>query len=305
MVPELRLIRYFVAIAECGTLTQAGEVLHVSQPSLSQALKHLEAQLGVPLVHRDGRTLRLTAAGEILERRGRALLRDAEELAEDVRGRGLELEGRLRLGVSPTARYGPARSLIEASAAENPAVMLYTAEDTTGALLRKVASGQLDLAVTFCAGRPPEGVELLRLLDEPCVVHLPADHRLADRSSLSVCDLADEVILVAASDDSSGFTRTVLGAFEAMGIEPRTAVDPYPDLGLKAVRDGRGVVLYPRSAFSAQVAGSRFIPIVPELTMPFDLAWRPADADRAIRATVGAARTISRPDAPPIDRDGR
>src|SRR5690242_13298798 len=103
MTPELRLIRYFVTVAEEGNVTRAARRLHIAQPSLSAALRQLETQLGVPLLRRDGRQLTLTPAGELLRRRGRVLLDDAEDLVAAVRGAAVGR--RLRLGVSPTARY--------------------------------------------------------------------------------------------------------------------------------------------------------------------------------------------------------
>ena len=66
MAPELRLIRYFVAVAQEGNVTRAAERLHVAQPSLSAAVRQLEAQLGVDLLERTGRGVALTPAGELL-----------------------------------------------------------------------------------------------------------------------------------------------------------------------------------------------------------------------------------------------
>src|SRR4051794_18869312 len=179
MTPELRLIRYFAAVAETGNVTRAAERLHIAQPSLSAAIKQLEAQLGVELLARHGRRVSITPAGELLLRRGRELLEHADAVADEVRRHGAAAPGRLRIGLSPTARYGMGPRLLAACATQVPAVMLYTSEDTTGALLRDVAAGRLDLAVTFCAPEPPpNGIDLLPLHDEPAVVHLRADHPL-------------------------------------------------------------------------------------------------------------------------------
>jgi DNA-binding transcriptional LysR family regulator len=179
MVPELRLLRYFVAVADEGTVTRAAERLHLSQPALSAAVKQLEGQLGVELLDRVGRGVALTPAGELLARRGRALIETAEAMVAEVQSRGSAPAARLRLGLSPTARYGIGPELLAAAASAAPAVMLYTSEDTTGALLRDVAHGRLDLAVVFCAPAAPEGVELLALREEAAVVHVRADHPLA------------------------------------------------------------------------------------------------------------------------------
>ncbi len=289
MTPELRLIRYFVAVADAGTITRAAEALHLSQPSLSTAMKTLESQLGVPLLERTGRNVTLTPAGELLALRGRELLAAADELADAVRDRGSGGATRLRVGVTPTARFGVTPRLLAACTAAMPAVMLYTSEDTTGALLRDVARGRLDLAVTFCAEDAPEGVTLTPLHDEPAVVHLPAAHPLAARREVGLEDLAEETILVASGADSRGFSGRVLRAFAAVGLQPRTLADPYPDLGLQAVREGLGVVVYPRSAFPPELDGSAFVALTPVLTMPFQLAWRPDGAAPAVRAVVEVA----------------
>jgi DNA-binding transcriptional LysR family regulator len=292
-VPELRLVRYWVAVAEERNITRAAERLHISQPALSAAIKQLEAQLGVALLDRSDRVLGVTPAGELLADEGRGLLASAERVAALVRDRDRSAVGRLRIGLTPTARYGLGPELLAACADRAPGVMLYPAEDTTGALLRDVAAGRLDLAVTFCAPEPPPaGVELALVRDEPAVVHLPAGHPLAPREALSLGDLASETILVAASRESGGFTGRVLTAFADAGVTPRTAVDPYPDLGLQAVREGVGIVVYVRSAYPPGLEGSVFVALAPPVTLPFHLAWRSGARGRALDAVLAAARAL-------------
>ena len=293
MTPELRLIRYFVAVAQEGNVTRAAERLHISQPSLSAAIKRLERQLGVELLARDGRRITVTPAGDVLRDRGRELLAHAEIIVDAVTHRDRAATGRLRLGLSPTARYGIAPELLAACAASAPAVMIYTAEDTTGALLRDVARGRLDMAITFCA--PPEvaGVEQIVVREEHAVVHLPADHPLASRPRLTLSELAEETILVAASRDSVGFSDRILHAFTALGIAPRTRADPYPDLGLQAVRERLGVVIYARSAFPAKLAGSAFVPLEPPLALPFQLAVREGPTSAPVDAVRAVARALA------------
>jgi DNA-binding transcriptional LysR family regulator len=294
MNPELRLIRYFVAVGEEGNITRAAERLHISQPSLSAALKQLERQLGVELLERRGRGIALTAAGTLLLERGRGLVEHADGVVAEIRARGDAPAGRLRLGLSPTARYGIVPGLLAVCASEAPAAMIYTSEETTGALLRDVSQGRLDLAVTFCVeSQVPDGVELLLLRDEPAVVHVPSDHRLAGRPTVALADLADETILVASSAESSGFTQRVLAAFDAAGITPRTRSDPYPDLGLQAVREGVGVVVYARCAFPPTLAGSAFVPLDPAVRLPFHLGWRARPQTAALQAVLHAARELA------------
>jgi len=292
MTPELRLIRYFVTVAEEGNVTRAAERLHISQPSLSAAIQQLEAQLRVELLVRAGRRVEITPAGELLRERGRELLEQADAVVDAVRDRHDAGASRLSVGLSPTARYGIAQRLLVACTTQIPAVMLYTLENTTGALLRDIARGRLDLAITFCAPDPPSGVEMVLLRDEAAVAHLPSQHRLARRAQLTLEDLRDETILVAATDESHGFSRRVLSAFATAGMTPHTLADPYPDLGLQAVREGLGIVIYPRSAFPAELAGSAFIPLIPPVRMPFHLAYRAPPKTAAVRSVLQVARTL-------------
>jgi DNA-binding transcriptional LysR family regulator len=120
MTPDLRLVRYFVAVAREGNVTRAAELLHISQPSLSAAVKQLEQQLGVALLERSGRRIALTAAGELLLRRGKELLEHADAVADEVSQRDSATAGRLRLGLTPTARYGVGPELLAACARNAP-----------------------------------------------------------------------------------------------------------------------------------------------------------------------------------------
>ena len=292
MQPELRLVRYFVAVAEERNITRAAERLHISQPALSAAVRQLEQQLGVALLDRSDRVLGVTPAGELLLVEGRALLASADRVFDAVRARDAAVVGRLRIGLTPTARYGLGPALLSACASHASGVMLYPQEDATGALLRDVRNGRLDLAVLFCA---PEGEPWV---EEPAVVHLRSDHALASRSSLALEELAGETFLVAESADSGGFTARVLELCSARGFTPVTRPDPYPDLGLQAVREGLGVVVYVRGAFPSEVPGSVFVPVEPVVTFPFSLAWRSGTRSAALDAVLGVARSMRSEEVP-------
>ena len=291
MQPELRLVRYWVAVAEEGNITRAAERLHISQPALSSAIKQLEQQLGVALLDRSGRVVAVTDAGAVLLEQGRELLGHADRVVEAVRARDAAAVGRLRIGMSPTARYGVGPALLAACADRAPGVMLYPAEDTTGALLRDVRGGRLDLAVLFCA-TGAEGMELRALRDEPAIVHMRDDHPLAGRASVGLEELAEETFLVADSVESGGFTDRVLEMCRVRGFEPKTRPDPYPDLGLQAVREGLGMVIYVRSAFPPEVTGSAFVPVKPLETFPFTLAWKAGVRSSAISAVLAAIDAV-------------
>jgi DNA-binding transcriptional LysR family regulator len=111
-------------------------------------------------------------------------------------------------------------------------------------------------------------------------------------------DLAEETILVGATEDSRGFSDRVLSAFRATGVVPRTLADPYPDLGLQAVREGLGIVIYPRSAFPQDLDRSAFVALAPPLEMRFHLAYRAPPAGAALRSVLDVARRLERSPRP-------
>ncbi len=291
MNPELRHVRYFLAVADELNFTRAAERLHIAQPPLSAAIRQLEEQLGVSLFDRTSRQVVLTPAGRLLVELGRDLLDRADGVFAEVRAVERAPTGRLRVGISPTARFGLAPLVLAACASRVPGVMLYPREDATGALLHDLRAGRLDLVLGFCA--PPDAaLERERLRDAPAVVHVRSGHPLARRASVSLAELRDDPVIVSGGPDSPGYTQAVLGLFRQAGLEPRTVPDPYPDLGLQAVREGIGVVVYARSAFAEEVEGSAFVPIEPRATLPFDLLWRPGRRTGALDAVLRVCREV-------------
>ena len=303
--PELRLVRYWVAVAEEGNITRAAARLHLSQPALEHGDPELESQLGVALLDRSDRVLRVTPAGSLLLEEGRALLREADRVFAAVASLDRSVVGRLRIGLTPTARYGLGPALLAACAERAPGVMLYPAEDATGALLRDVRSGRLDLAVLFCVAGAVDGVVVEPLASEPAVVHVPSDHR----AGLAVVGGAGGARGGDAAGRGERGERRVHGAGggdvpRAPGSSRNVRPDPYPDLGLQAVREGLGVVVYVRGAFPAEVPGSAFVPVSGDVGFPFALAWREGPRSGALDAVLVAIRERSGPgtDEFPISR---
>lgn len=294
---DLRLVRYFVAVAEEANFTRAAGRLGIAQPPLSAAIAQLENQLGTRLLERTSRQVRLTAAGELLLQRGRDLLAQAQEVLAAVQAVEREPTGLLKVGFSPAARFGLVPPLLACWADAVPGVMVHTREDTTGALLRDVAQGRLDLALVFCAP-PAKGIEAELLRAEPVVLHVRDDHPLAARDHVAIGDLGDQVLLVAGGKDSPGYSAAVLELCREAGVEPVTLPDPYPDLGVQAVREGLGVLLYVACAFPADLRGSRLLPVEPRTTLPFHLVWREGVRSAALEALLAAARAaLSDPSA--------
>lgn len=146
---DLRQIRYFVGIVECGSLTRAAQEMNVAQPALSQHLKRLEEDLGQPLLLRTRRGVVPTEAGRILYERGRSLLGQMEVLREDLLTAQAEPRGQCSVGI-PTS-LGAVLSVPLAAAIRHafPQIRLRVVEGLSGHMAEWLRAGRLDLALIF------------------------------------------------------------------------------------------------------------------------------------------------------------
>ena len=183
---DLRVVRYFVAVAEHGHFGRAAAALHVTQPSLSRQVRRLERDLGTPLLDRTPQGSRLTDAGRAFLPHARSMLTSAARAATETRAaarpRRLVVGYTSGLIVTPAVREMRRRH----SDADIGARHLDWGE-ARAALL----DGTVD-AVVARLPFPTDGLAVTVLYDEPRVVVLPLDHRLAGKESVSVDDIADE-----------------------------------------------------------------------------------------------------------------
>ncbi|MFE4923926.1 LysR family transcriptional regulator [Streptomyces sp. NPDC056661] len=193
---ELRHLEYFVAVAEERHFTRAAERLLVSQSGLSASVRSLERELGARLFLRNTRNVELTDAGRALlaeAHRTLAGVRAAKEAVDAVQGL---LRGTLAVGseqcmlsaVDVPALLARFRSL-------HPGVEIQLRQAGSQALADDVATGQLDLAFVALCGKPPQGMSLLPLADEPMVLMCHPEHRLAAREQVEWEELNGEAFV--------------------------------------------------------------------------------------------------------------
>ncbi len=146
-LPTLRQLAYLVELSERLNFRVAAEAQFVTQSTLSSGLKELETLLGVQLVERDKRHVRLTAVGEDVVGRARELLAAATDLAEAARSAARPLSGPLRLGAIPTIAPYLLPNVLPALRRSYEELKLYLREDLTARLLERVRAGSLDVAL--------------------------------------------------------------------------------------------------------------------------------------------------------------
>lgn len=144
---DLRQLKYFTRIVELESLTAAAQSLHVAQPSLSQHLANLEAELGVRLLDRGARGVRATAAGRRLYEQAKSLLRQAAETAALVRQEAGEVAGHVKLGLPSSTSRRVAVPLLRELQRRHPAVTLEIVEGSTAYIAEMVQAHQVDLGV--------------------------------------------------------------------------------------------------------------------------------------------------------------
>ena len=233
---SLRQLLYFVTVAETGTITGAAEQLVISPSAVAAAVEKLEHALGVQLcVRRKAHGITLTAAGQDLLRRSRALLEQAGELAE-VGGAGQAVCGNLTVGCYHTLAPTCLPPLLSAFADEHPRVRTTFTEADQDSLQDGLERGELDVAVLYDM-QLRDGVASLELFRTRPHVLLPAGHPLAGAGAVRLRDLAAEPFVLLDSPPSSHDTFSV---FRQVGIEPQVR---FRARGLETVRAlvGRGL----------------------------------------------------------------
>jgi DNA-binding transcriptional LysR family regulator len=250
-VKQLRLL---TAAARGGSFAAAAEACHVTPPAVTMQMRQLEDDVGLPLFERDGRGLRLTAAGkEILAAAERidAILADC---AAGLAGLKSLAGGRVAVGVVSTAKYF-APQMLAAFARTHPGIdielVIGNREDTITAF----QSGRLDVAVM---GRPPEGVEVESALigDHPQVIIAPPEHPLAKRRAIPPRDIAGETLLM--REMGSG-TRLLAERFlEQHSIKPRIGMEIGSNETIKqAVIAGLGIAFISGHTIASEIQDGR------------------------------------------------
>ncbi len=202
-------LRQFLAIVETGGISAAARRLNLSQPTLSAGLAELERLVGAPLLMRDRKQIRLTAAGTRLLAHARTIEREfrlAETPAQDL----APLAAPLRLGVLASL---PGRALVQLARDMQGTRPLVLLEGSDADLRRRLGEGQLDAILTLLHGAPAEGA----VVEEGYAMLLPQGHALAGRTMVSALDLAADVMVARRSCEILGETSRF---FTAQGVRP-------------------------------------------------------------------------------------
>ena len=194
-VPELRLIRYFVAVAEELHFGRAAHRLRMAQPGLSQQIRSLELQLGVRLLERTSRQVRLTPAGTLLLAEGRRLLAQAERTADQVRRAGLGEVGRITVAAIGSATYDILPRLLREHRKRFPDVEVTLREMSTPAQVQALRNGEIDVGLLRVPA-DTTGLVVHTVREDRMALMIPEQHPLARKKRLTLRLLAAEPLIL-------------------------------------------------------------------------------------------------------------
>lgn len=192
---EMQQLRYVVAVARTGNFSRAAEQCHVAQPSLSQQIQKLEAELGERLFDRLKRQVRLTSHGEVFLRRAVRILEEVDAAKREAADTQALQRGTLKLGVLPTIAPYLLPAVMGGFMEKYPGVEVVVQEDVTAQLLKFLLAFEIDLAL---ASEPirDERLQVRELFTEELLLALPPGHALARKRAVGAPDLERERLLV-------------------------------------------------------------------------------------------------------------
>jgi len=244
MAFTIRQLQFFVAVAEQGTVSGAAQALSISQSSVTEAIKELEADLGVTLFDRHSRGLTITHKGHQFLRHATKILADVSDARRTFAGADSARSGSLHLGVTSLVAGYVLSDLLARYRRAFPAVELTAIEDNGDYLEHLLIGGELDVAVMVISNlrdRMALQAEIIEV--SPYRLWLPIGHRLAGEDIIGLTDLASEPLIMLTIDEIEENTGKLL---TALGRRPHVA---FRTRSVEAVRSlvatGAGIALLP------------------------------------------------------------
>jgi DNA-binding transcriptional LysR family regulator len=262
---ELRYLRYFVTVAERQNFTRAAEELHVAQPAISQQIKSLEEELGVLLLHRTKRSVKLTAAGNAFLSEAKEILAHAE-LSKQIARRAARGEtGSLAIGCVSASVSGFLPELIQSYRKRFPAVRVHLFELMPEQQLQAFAREKIDVGFTRpLAASDEENFTQERIYRDRLMLAVPETHSLAKARWVRLEKFAGEDFVMLKRSEAPDLVDKMTQLCAKAGFTPQVVSEP-PMIHtvLMAVAAGIGVAIVPGCVSRSRQPGVAFLPVRP------------------------------------------
>lgn len=271
-------LEQLVAVARCGSVTDAARQLGVPQPTVSRTLARLSRELGADLTVADGRGIRMTAEGALLAERGEHALAGLRAALDEIRAGRDAGSGRVALGFLHSMGPSAVPALLRGYRQAHPGVSITLMQDSAENVVDALTEGRVDLALASpVASRPT--LRTRALARQPLVALVPDDHRLAPRRRIAVAELAGErLITMRPGYGVRTLTDTLL---RTAGVAARYVLESDEMTTVAGlVSAGLGVAILPRGHGAD---GTR------------ELALRDAGAERVVSLAWSSRRRLSPP----------
>lgn len=272
---ELRQLRYFVRVAEKLNFTRAAEKLHVAQPALSRQIRQLEEEVGVALLERSSRWVRLTKAGKAFLAEARALLEQSEQAIRVAQETGRPGHGRLDVGYVWGLFHTLMPATLERFRGQFPEVAVNLFDLTATQQAEALVEGRLDAGfIGFAHEADAAGLAKYKVGSCPFVAALPRRHRAARKSQVPLATLAQDFFIVISEQSYPGAAHFVSEACENAGFRPRIlqAAERGHTI-LTLVAGNCGVALLPEPLRALPHPGVVFRPLTHSPVADLFVAW--------------------------------
>src|SRR5262249_49115704 len=244
---ELRQLRYLVALADEQHFTRAAAREHIAQPALSQQIRRLEQEVGLPLVERTTRRVTITEAGRTLVARARRILAEVDAATGEMQALVGVRSGHVMVGTMHTMGPVDVSLALALFHQRHPGVELTVREQSSEELAEMLRDDVLDLAFLSVTERiESHGLGLHQLVSEELVVILPRSHPLAKGSGVRMRDLAGEQFI--SYREGSRLRELLNRAAREAGFDPQVMLESNESRRIRRlVARGMGVAILPRS----------------------------------------------------------
>lgn len=244
---ELRHLRYFVAVADEKNFTRAAERLNIAQPPLSRQIQQLEEELGVILIEKGSRPLRLTEAGKFFHAHAQELLDKAADLKSMTQRVG-KIDRKLAIGFVASTLYGLLPEIVRRFRNRYQSVEISFHEMMTVEQLQALKEGRIDVGFGRLKFEDP-AIRRIVLREEPLIVALPLGHRLAGAEGpVKLADLVQDTLLVYPKSPRPSFADQVLATFRERMLVPQQVLEVRElQIAIGLVGAGQGIAIVPQS----------------------------------------------------------